>query len=197
MPTEAQIIALHKKYAPTEEVFQAVFGHCAIVWEIALQLIVSNRLSVDEKLVKIGCLLHDVGVYRLYNRDGSLREDAYITHGILGGQLLKKEGYLSLLRRFATCHTGVGLTRQDIIKQKLPLPPGDYVARSVEEQLVMYADKFHSKTTPPIFNSAAWYLNYIKQFGEDKHQKFQGLIEFFGEPDIKTLAKRYHQDIRT
>lgn len=51
------------------------------------------------------------------------------------------------------CHTGVGLTKEDVLVQGLPLPPADYVAITPEERLVMYADKFHSKTTPPTFVS--------------------------------------------
>jgi hypothetical protein len=35
---------------------------------------------------------------------------------------------------------GVGLRREDVIRQGLPLPPADYLAETSEERLVMYVD---------------------------------------------------------
>lgn len=61
-----------------------------------------------------------------------------------GEAILKSEGFPEKLWRFASHHTGVGLTR-DVINQKLPLPEADYLVETDEELLVMYADKFHSK----------------------------------------------------
>lgn len=158
--THDDIIALHKKHAPSEHVYDLVLGHCRIVRDIAVQLISKNNLGLDRNLVKTGALLHDIGVYPLFDAAGKLHKDVhYITHGTEGERILKAEGMPEEIWRFAAHHTGVGLTKQDVVGQKLPLPIADYLAGTDEELLVMYADKFHSKTTPPYFNSYEWYLD--------------------------------------
>lgn len=194
-PAYEEIIALHKKYAPTDEAFNLVFTHCQIVWELAEQLIKKSNLSVDSELVKIGCLLHDIGVYRLYLPDGEIDDANYIKHGVEGYELLKAEGYDEQLCRFTSHHTGVGLTKEEIVKGGLPIPPADYSADTPEEQLVMYADKFHTKTTPPKFMTAETYTGKVKRFGEAKVERFKQYQSEFGVPDLKPLAKKYDLEI--
>ena len=43
-------------------------------------------------------------------------------------------------------HTGAGLSKEDIIRQNLPLPHEDFLPVTVEEKLICYADKFYSKS---------------------------------------------------
>lgn len=52
----------------------------------------------------------------------------------------------------------------------------------------MYADKFHSKTTPPKFVTADSYATYVSRFGDDKVAAFQALRNTFGAPDLAELA---------
>ncbi|MEO5877923.1 MAG: hypothetical protein ABIS86_17640 [Streptosporangiaceae bacterium] len=85
----------------------------------------------------------------------------------------------------------MGLSRDDVLGQALPLPVGDYLAESAEEELVMYADKFHSKTTPPTFLTAATYARSIRRYGEDKAAKFSALRDQYGEPDFQPLVSAY------
>jgi uncharacterized protein len=197
LPTLAEIQALHKKYAPAPEVYQLVFTHCQIVSDIAEQLITRNNLPVDSSLVKAGCLLHDIGVYPLFDERGVERTDLhYITHGIRGAAILKEEGFSETICRFASHHTGVGLTKQDITTHNLPLPVEDYVAKTQEEKLVMYADKFHSKTEPPCLNSFDWYKQFISRHGAHKVGEFEQMAAEFGVPDLLLLSKRYGHRIR-
>ncbi|MFF1482942.1 HD domain-containing protein [Streptomyces sp. NPDC058301] len=140
---------LHEKHAPSRATYELVWTHCEIVWQIAEGLMDSSGAEVDRELVRAGCLLHDIGVYRLYDSMGRLDHANCLRHGILGHDLLAEEGFPEYVCRFCSCHTGVGLTKDDIERRRLPLPPADYVAESAEERLAMYADKFHSKTTPP------------------------------------------------
>jgi uncharacterized protein len=192
-----EIETLHKKYAPSDLVFDVVFVHCQIVKDIAEQLIAKSGLSVDADLVRTGCLLHDIGVYPLFDADNhKLAGRAYLTHGIEGESILKAEGMPRELWRIASHHTGVGLTADDISNGNLPLPVEDYFAETIEEELIMYADKFHSKTTPPYFNSFEWYKQDIAQFGEDKVRKFEAMAEKFGLPDLDILSEKYGFMIR-
>ncbi len=195
--TLSEIQALHKKYAPCAEVFDLVFIHCQIVCDIAEQLIEKGTFRVDVELVRAGCLLHDIGVYPLFGADGTQRSDVnYIAHGIEGEAILKAERFPKIIQRFCSHHTGVGLTKQDIIEQDLPLPATNYIAETDEELLIMYADKFHSKTTPPRFNSFEWYKQYIAQYGTDKAITFEKMAEKLGIPDLEPLAKKYGCEIR-
>ncbi len=185
---EAAIRALHRRYAPTPAAYDLVLAHGEIVAAIAAQLIERNALPVDAGLVRAGSLLHDIGVHRLGT-------DPYIRHGVLGADLLREIGLPAALSRFCSHHTGVGLTRDDIVRQGLPLPPADYLADSPEEELVMYADKFHSKTSPPVFLTAAAYADRIGRFGADKAARFAAMVEQFGEPELAELSEVYGHPI--
>jgi uncharacterized protein len=155
IPTDRQIRALHERYAPNREAFELVHTHCEIVATVAEQLLGRYRPALDVGLVRAGSLLHDIGVYRLYGATGELDGKNYVRHGVLGHALLRGLGFPEAVSRFCSHHTGVGLNREDVLRQGLPLPAGDYLADTDEERLVMYADKFHSKTAPPVFVTAA------------------------------------------
>jgi len=190
LPSLDEMNKLHKKYAPTANALESVWKHCHIVRHISLQ-IADNYYPVNRELLEAGALLHDIGVYKLYN-NGVLETSRYITHGLLGYELLREEGFDEALCRFALLHTGVGITREDVEKQNLPLPVRDYIAETDEEKIVMYADKFHSKKTPPTFNSVEKYSEFLKsKFGDGKAEQFRKLVDEFGESDLEPLVNRY------
>ncbi|WP_327000884.1 HD domain-containing protein [Dactylosporangium sp. NBC_01737] len=187
VPSDDEIRALHERHAPSREAFDLVYTHCRIVWRIAEQLLARpGGPAVDARLVRAGCLLHDIGVYRLYDAAGALDHAGYIRHGVLGHELLREAGLPEAVCRFCSCHTGVGVTREDVVRQGLPIPPGDYVAETEEERLVMHADKFHSKSSPPRFVTAAEYTRAVRRFGEDKAALFTSMVRRYGEPDLTT-----------
>jgi uncharacterized protein len=179
---------MHEKNAPTEQALDLVYTHCLIVCGIAEQVHARTGADLDIALVRAGCLVHDVGVYRLYDDAGRLDHANYIRHGVLGHELLLAEGFPEAICRFASHHTGMGLTREDVLRQGLPLPPADYIAETGEEILVMYADKFHSKTTPPRFLTADTYAASVRRFGEDKVAAFASMRARFGDPDLAPFA---------
>ncbi|MER7762267.1 HD domain-containing protein [Streptomyces sp. NPDC097619] len=191
IPTPDEIRALHEKYAPSPEALERVLGHCEIVWEVARGLLERYEGEIDRELVRAGCLLHDIGVYRLAGPEDGPGREHYIRHGILGHAALRAEGFPETLCRFASCHTGVGLSREDVLRQELPLPPADYLAVTPEERLVMYADKFHSKSRPPRFVAPDTYAVEVGRFGADKTVEFLRMREEFGEPGLAGLAGRY------
>ncbi|MCI4065928.1 HDIG domain-containing protein [Micromonospora sp. R77] len=195
IPTDEQIRALHERFAPTEEAFTLVYTHCLIVCAVAEQLLDRHPPTLDVDLVRAGSLLHDIGVYRLYGAAGKLDQKNYIRHGVLGHALLRDLGLPERVGRFCSHHTGVGLTREDVLRQCLPLPVDDYTADTPEEQLVLYADKFHSKTTPPTFLTTASYAAGVRRFGADKVARFAALVERFGEPDLLPLSRHYRQPL--
>ncbi|GAA2567656.1 HD domain-containing protein [Winogradskya consettensis] len=211
IPSDSEIRALHERFAPTPQTLASVLTHCEIVCRIAEQLLATPSPNVganlgpdldpapalDPALVRAGCLLHDIGVYALYDHEGTLDHANYIRHGILGHEMLRDAGLPEALCRFCSCHTGVGLTQDDITRQHLPLPPGDYQPQTPEEQLVMYADKFHSKKTPPTFLTAATYATTARRFGPGKEATFTALVTHYGEPDLTALSHEYGHAIQT
>lgn len=199
LPTDQQILALHHKYAKTDADFDLIYTHCRVVEALAMQLLDAKHIGgIDRKLVHVGCMLHDIGAY------GVLENGIFVKgvrHGIIGEDILKNEGLPERLCRIASHHTGVGLTKQDVINQSLPMPVADYTAKTNEERLVMYADKFHSKSTPPIeppyFCSYEWSHESIQKFGKDKATKLDALATLFGKPNLEILSQRFGYEIRT
>ncbi len=189
---------LHRRHAPTTAAFTSVHRHCRIVWDIAACLLAAGAApGADRALVRTGALLHDIGVYRLYDTDGHLDHTQYLRHGVLGHDLLAEDGQPAAVCRFASCHTGVGLTREDIEAGALPIPAADYLAQTVEERLVMYADKFHSKSRPDSFWTATAYRDQLRRFGAAKVTLFDAFVTEFGVPDLPTLAARHAMRIHT
>ena len=157
---------------------------------------VPKRL-IDEHLATIGGLLHDIGTYRVLKHDGSdgepLQFDGkrYILHGLLGYEYLLEQGVDESIAQFCRNHTGVGLTREDVVRQELPLPPADYVPMNLEQVVVMYADKFHSKSVPPKFLQVEAYTARAERFGGENKQRWLDLVAKYGVPDIPALAEKY------
>jgi uncharacterized protein len=191
IPTDEEIRALHKEYAPTRRAFDLIYTHSNIVCALAEEVVDRRQLTLDIDLVRAGSLLHDIGVYRLYGPSGEIDHASYVRHGVLGYELLHSLGFPDAVCRFCSCHIGMGLSREDVIMQGLPLPVDDYLATNREEELVMFADKFHSKTTPPAFLTASSYAWKARHFGEDKVAAFTSMLERFGEPDLGPLLKAY------
>ncbi len=179
IPTDGEIRALHREYAPSRNAFELVHEHCRLVCSIAEQFFAGA--DVDTDLVRAGALLHDIGVYRL-------ESTAYVRHGVLGHELLASLGLPVEICRFASCHTGVGITRDDVVRQSLPIPVDDYLPRTPEEELVLYADKFHSKRLPPVFLSGDTYAAEVARFGTDKVLRFAALRSHYGDPSLAELS---------
>jgi uncharacterized protein len=193
LPTPEKIWALHLKYAHGGWTHQVVVEHSQAVAEIAQQLIEARDLDVDSDLVRVGCLLHDIGAYTFIESRGKRIKPRYVLHGFTGGGTLRYEGIPDAICRIAERHTGVGITREDLEKQGFAsqiIPDGVFIPETLEEWLVLYADKFHSKV-PLRFNSWEKCLESISRYGEDKTAKLRALADQFGIPDLAPLAARY------
>ncbi|MGM5488297.1 MAG: HDIG domain-containing metalloprotein, partial [Nanobdellota archaeon] len=90
--------------------------------------------GINKELIATGALLHDIGRFQAPPKTADS-----IKHGIYGAQILHKEG-LPEHARIAERHIGIGITKQDIEQQLLPLPPKDFVPETKEELVITYAD---------------------------------------------------------
>ena len=118
-------------------------------------------------------MLHDIGLCRC-NAPGikCYGTEPYICHGFIGGQMMRAEGFP---RHARVCerHTGAGLTKDEIIKQQLPLPHQDFLPETLEEQVICYADKFYSKTRLNHEKSFEEALRSLQKFGEEGVLRFR------------------------
>lgn len=142
--------------------------------------------ALDPRLVADGALLHDVGVGRCH-APGILcvGSEPYITHGLIGGALLREYGKstgmdLEAYARICERHTGAGLTRKNIMDQKLPLPERDFLPETPEEKLICLADKFFSKSGDMQEKSLAAARHSLEKFGADTLERFDGFCTLFG-----------------
>jgi uncharacterized protein len=140
------VALLHKYFSASPAAIDIVLEHSRMVAEKALHIATRLPTAVDLVFVEEAALLHDIGVCRtsapFIGCTGPL---PYLCHGIAGREILESED-LPLHAMVCERHIGVGLTREDIQHQNLPLPLRDMVPVSLEERIVAFADLFFSKT---------------------------------------------------
>lgn len=136
---------IDKYYQNNEKAKQVLLIHSRLVAEKALKIASNLNEKTDKDLLFEGSMLHDIGMIYTHAPDiGCNGNHPYICHGILGKKMLEEEG---LPKHALICerHTGTGITREEIMEKKLPLPLKDMIPVTLEEQIICYADKFFSK----------------------------------------------------
>lgn len=196
---EIYLKKLHLRFAKNcryPEVFvDLVWNHCQIVKEIALQLACNPGKKMPQKLdinlIIIGSLIHDIGVYYCYDEvfNPKQKASAYFYHGWIGEKLLRELGFPTKITRFATSHTSTGITIKDIQRENLNLELKDYSPVTLEEELVNYADKFHTKS--PGFVTYKQAVEKLVKFDPGRKIKMARLKKKFGLPKLDLLRKKY------
>jgi len=184
MPTFASIMdyqAIIDRYYPEDsQLRRLLLKHSRQVADRCLSICDARpSLSLDRSFLEEAAMLHDVGIR--YCHAPSIfceGDEPYIRHGIIGARLMEQLGYERHARVCAR-HTGTGITLWQIEKQQLPLPPGDYVPETMEEQLVCYADKFYSKSRPDRELSVEQTAESLRRFGEEGVEKFLAWARLF------------------
>jgi len=108
----------------------------------------------------------------------------YILHGVRGYEILKNEGFEEEIARIATIHLGVGLIKENVLANNLPLEAKDYIPITLEEELVAYADNFHSKKGP-VFINFSEAKEKLAGLWSESPIIFERFRKKFGEPEIK------------
>ncbi|MDO9511032.1 MAG: HDIG domain-containing protein [Bacteroidales bacterium] len=185
---DSHIIELIHKYFPPEgQAFSYYLAHVTAVRRVALQVVKHHpQLRVNVGLIAAGAMLHDIGICKVHAPEiGCYGEHPYLAHGYLGRQILEYEGYNDLAL-IAERHTGVGISRKEIISSNLALPHRDLVPESMEEWIVCYADCFFSKTNqnPSKPKSLDKIRASMLKYGADKLDVFDGIHRAFGSDYI-------------
>ena len=160
-------LSIINKYYPDEEdgghqsseLRQLLLKHSRQVADRCLQIVRKHKeLSVDVQFLEEAAMLHDIGIFKcdapsIY----CIGTEPYIKHGPIGGELLRMEGF-PRHARVAERHTGTGL-------------PG-YEPETLEEQIICYADKFYSKSSPDRVRTVAEAAQSLEKFGAAGVRKF-------------------------
>ncbi|MBO7067401.1 MAG: HD domain-containing protein [Bacteroidaceae bacterium] len=158
---------IHRYYKNNPALEDVLLQHSSDVASRALRIADKHpEFEINKKFLYEAAMLHDIGI--IYVDAPAIYcygTEPYIKHGLLGADLLRREG-LPLHARVAERHTGTGLTRSDIEQRALPLPLADYVPETLEEQIICYADKFYSKTRLGEEKSYERALASLRKFGE-------------------------------
>ena len=137
---------LQKYFPPNEQAYKLYVPHVVLVTQLALRI--GRRLNLTSEqlqFIEEASMLHDIGICKVNAPGiGCFGDAPYIQHGILGRKILDKEG---LPQHALVCerHTGVGITKEEIVREELELPHEDFVPVSIEEKIICYADVWFSK----------------------------------------------------
>jgi len=190
MLTEEKIYSLHQKYAHgkcKDQILDLVWTHSQIVKDISLQisnnLINRQQINLDLNLISAGALIHDLGFYKCFDNNFN-KIEKYILHGRFGYELCHREKLPESISRFCLVHVGVG------IFPNIPI--------TVEEEIITYADCFHSKNGSGFKNINKIKNNFKKDYPKDL-SVFNRFENKFGNPDLKNIDKKYqlwHEKIK-
>ena len=153
------ISIINKYYPNDDELRQLLLKHSRQVADRCMQIVRKHKeLSVDVQFLEEAAMLHDIGIFKcdapsIY----CMGTEPYIKHGPIGGELLRVEGF-PRHARVAERHTGTGL-------------PG-YEPETLEEQIICYADKFYSKSSPDRVRTVAETAQSLEKFGAAGVRKF-------------------------
>ncbi|MDD4938103.1 MAG: HD domain-containing protein [Candidatus Shapirobacteria bacterium] len=185
---QSDIYKLHKKYSTNEKILEIGWNHSLIIRDISLQIADNLEkkygIKTNKKLIEIGALIHDIGFYQYLDDVYKKKHiNNYIHHGESGYKLLINIGIPKNKSRFALTHVGVGV--------------GKNVPITLEEEIVCYADIFHSKGRPRLrnFNDS---LKGLVKINPDYGVILKRYKEKFGIPNLKQLKKQYkkwHKEI--
>lgn len=127
LPRYECALALLKHHISDKQVLK----HCTATQYKAVYIaqMVSMHLPIDMALVGVGALLHDIGRAQVHD----------VTHGVIGGQILLKEGYSKQVIRVAERHVLGGFTAREA--SLIGLPRRSFLPVTWEEKIVCVADK--------------------------------------------------------
>ena len=154
-------------------------AHCVKVAEKALEIAYRTNKELDFEFVGRGALFHDLGKAKTHE----------IEHGIIGAEMGKAMGLPEDITAIMEKHIRGGLTDEEAIE--LGLPVKDYTLHTLEERIIIYADRLVDIITEDIVT-----IDEEKE-AEERFEEILRTIPKYGKNDI-TLARylNYHREIQ-
>jgi uncharacterized protein len=151
--------------------------HCLAVAAKALEIAHRTGAALDFELIGRGALFHDLGKSKTHA----------IEHGKLGAEMGKKLGLPTAITDIMEKHIRGGLTEAEAAE--LGLPVKDYWLKSIEEKIVIYADRLVDIITDGVVKA-----------DEEAEERFEEILMTqvkYGKNDI-TLKRYlgYHREIQ-
>lgn len=176
------VAEVYDKYYPQGSPARDILErHSRSVAGLAVEINRLRSLGLDESLVEEAAMLHDIGIF-MTDASGicCYGSEPYIRHGILGADLLRREGFAEELARVAERHTGAGIDSDDIDHLGLPLPSDRVLMpETLLEKLVCYADKFYSKSGDMERKSLERVRASMRRHSPSTLERFELLHSFF------------------
>lgn len=158
--------------------------HVTLVTARALKISKAMNLTDEQiQFIEEAAMLHDIGIIKVDDEDlGCAGELEYICHGTEGRNMLEAEG-LPKHALVAERHTGVGIPKEDIINENLPIPHRDMLAFSIEEKIISWSDLFYSKNPDTLFQekSIERAFESIAKYGENQQKTFRKWESMFAK----------------
>ncbi|MDX1707460.1 MAG: HDIG domain-containing protein [Desulfobacterales bacterium] len=158
---------------------QEDIAHSVKVAEKALEIAYRTNKDLDFELVGRGALFHDLGKAKTHE----------IEHGKIGAQMGKALGLPERINAVMEKHIRGGLTKEEA--KELNLPVKDYTLHTLEERIIIYADRLVDIITEDIVS-----INEEIE-AEQRFEDILRTIPKYGKNDI-TLARYlgYHREIQ-
>ena len=154
-------------------------AHSVKVAEKALEIAYRTNKELEFEFVGRGALFHDLGKAKTHE----------IEHGIIGAEMGKAMGLPEDITAIMEKHIRGGLTDEEAIE--LGLPVKDYKLHTLEERIIIYADRLVDIITEDIVT-----IDKEKE-AEERFEEILRTIPKYGKNDI-TLARylNYHREIQ-
>lgn len=164
---------IHKYIKPGSLTYSLYIPHVSLI--TAKSIRIGKKLGLPNnnlRFIEEAAMLHDIGIIRVNDEElGCKGKLNYLCHGTEGRKILENEKLVKHAK-VAENHTGVGIFKDEIENNELPLPRKDILAITLEEKIISYADLFFSKNPQMI-----WHEKSVKEARRS--------IEEFGERHIK------------
>ncbi|PID57235.1 phosphohydrolase [candidate division KSB3 bacterium] len=175
---------IHKYIPPDSKLYRVYIPHVTLVTAQALSIAKRLCLSAEQqRFIEEAAMLHDIGIVKVKPYAAGTDESVppYLCHGPLGRALLESEG-LNRHALVAERHIGLGLSRDEILQQRLPLPRRNMLAESLEERIICWADLFFSKSPHLLWvqKSVSDVRKLASRYGERQLDVFESWLNEFG-----------------
>ena len=153
-------------------------AHSVKVAEKALEIAARTHQDLDFEFIGRGALFHDLGKSKTHA----------IEHGRIGAEMGKELGLPDALTAVMEKHIRGGLSNEEALELNLPVK--DYALQTLEERIIIYADRLVDIITEDIVT-----IEKEKE-AEERFEEILRRFPKYGKND-KTLARYlgYHQEI--
>lgn len=173
---DSDIALLRKAGVPEDDI-----KHCIRVAEKALEIAQRTGQTLNMELVGRGALFHDLGKAVTHA----------IEHGKIGAEMGRDLGLPQTITDIMEKHIRGGLTEEEATE--LGLPVKDYTLKTLEEKIVIYADRLVDIITDGIVD--------IRGDELEAERRFKEILEGYPKygKNFKTLQRYlgYHQEIQS